>query len=98
MKITGEFDVIIVGAGISGMYMLYRMRELGLSTRVIEMGSDLGGGGLISTGHDCLHFCQMLLNKGELGGVRLVGRKTVELMTRNHLPDNVDLTSMVHLF
>ena len=37
------FDVVIVGAGISGMYMLYRMRELGLSTRVIEMGSDVGG-------------------------------------------------------
>ena len=38
-----DFDVIIVGAGISGMYMLYRMRQLGLSTRVIEMGSDVGG-------------------------------------------------------
>ncbi len=43
MKSAGKFDVIIVGAGISGMYMLYRMRELGLSARVIEMGSDLGG-------------------------------------------------------
>lgn len=38
-----RFDVIIVGAGISGMYMLYRMRQLGLSTRVIEMASDVGG-------------------------------------------------------
>ncbi len=37
------FDVAIVGAGISGLYMLYRMRELGLSTRVIEMASDVGG-------------------------------------------------------
>ena len=37
------FDVVIVGAGISGMYMLYKMRELGLSTRVLEMGSDVGG-------------------------------------------------------
>ena len=37
------FDVVIVGAGISGMYMLYRMRGLGLSTRVIEMASDVGG-------------------------------------------------------
>ncbi len=38
-----SFDVVIVGAGISGMYMLYRMRELGLSSRVIEMGSGVGG-------------------------------------------------------
>ena len=43
MKPVDRFDVIIVGAGISGMYMLYRMRQLGLSTRVIEMASDVGG-------------------------------------------------------
>ena len=53
-----------------------------------------GGGGLISTAGDYLRFCQMLLNKGQLEGVRLVGRKTVELMTSNHLPQNGDLTSM----
>ncbi|WP_342360910.1 serine hydrolase domain-containing protein [Terrarubrum flagellatum] len=44
-----------------------------------------GGGGLVSTASDYLRFCQMMLNKGELGGVRLLGPKTVELMTRNHL-------------
>ncbi len=43
MKSANEFDVIIVGAGIAGMYMLYRMRELGLSVHVIEMASDIGG-------------------------------------------------------
>ena len=43
MKTAGRFDVIIVGAGISGLYMLHRMRKRGLSTRVIEMGADLGG-------------------------------------------------------
>ena len=43
MNSTGEFDVIIVGAGISGMYMLYRMRNLGLSASVIEAGSGVGG-------------------------------------------------------
>jgi len=37
------FDVLIVGAGISGMYMLYRIRELGLSVKVIETGGDVGG-------------------------------------------------------
>ncbi len=44
-----------------------------------------GGGGLVSTAGDYLRFCQMMLNKGEFGGTRLLGRKTVELMTANHL-------------
>ena len=44
-----------------------------------------GGGGLCSTLADYLRFCRMLLHKGELDGVRLLGRKTVELMTVNHL-------------
>lgn len=44
-----------------------------------------GGGGLVSTAGDYLRFCRMMLNKGELDGVRLLGRKTVELMTTNHL-------------
>jgi CubicO group peptidase (beta-lactamase class C family) len=43
-----------------------------------------GGGGLVSTAADYLRFCKMMLNKGELDGVRLLGRKTVELMTRIH--------------
>ena len=43
MKSADKYDVIIVGAGISGMYMLYRMRQLGLSARVIEAGSGIGG-------------------------------------------------------
>ncbi|NOU08353.1 MAG: serine hydrolase, partial [Hyphomicrobiaceae bacterium] len=44
-----------------------------------------GGGGLVSTAGDYMRFCQMLLNKGTLDGVRLLGRKTVSFMTRNHL-------------
>ena len=44
-----------------------------------------GGGGLVSTAADYMRFCRMMLNKGELDGVRLLGRKTVELMTCNHL-------------
>jgi CubicO group peptidase (beta-lactamase class C family) len=44
-----------------------------------------GGGGLVSTAADYLRFAQMLLNGGELGGTRLLSRKTIELMTRNHL-------------
>ena len=45
-----------------------------------------GGIGLVSTASDYARFAQMLLNGGELEGARLLGRKTVELMTMNHLP------------
>lgn len=48
-----------------------------------------GGGGLVSTAMDYLRFCQMMLNGGELDGQRLLGRKTVDLMTSNHLPEGV---------
>ena len=53
-----------------------------------------GGGGLISTTPDYFRFCGMMLNRGELDGERLLGRKTVETMTSNHLPGGGDLTSM----
>ena len=43
------------------------------------------GHGLHSTAADYLRFCQMILNGGELDGVRLLGRKSVELMSCNHL-------------
>ncbi len=48
-----------------------------------------GGGGLVSTASDYLRFCRMLLNRGELEGVRIVAPRTVDLMTRNHLPEAV---------
>jgi cation diffusion facilitator CzcD-associated flavoprotein CzcO len=38
-----HYDAIIVGAGISGMYLLHRLRQLGMTTRVFEAGSDVGG-------------------------------------------------------
>lgn len=53
-----------------------------------------GGGGLCSTASDYLTFCRALLNRGELGGVRLLGPKTLTLMTSNHLPGGRDLTEM----
>jgi CubicO group peptidase (beta-lactamase class C family) len=53
-----------------------------------------GGGGLCSTVADYLTFCRALLNGGELGGVRLLGPKTLKLMASNHLPGGVDLPAM----
>ena len=48
-----------------------------------------GGGGLVGTAADYLRFCRFMLNRGELDGVRLLGRKTVALMTMNHLPGDM---------
>ncbi len=47
-----------------------------------------GGGGLVSTAADYLRFCQMLLNGGELDGVRLLAPQTIRHMASNHLPPN----------
>jgi CubicO group peptidase (beta-lactamase class C family) len=46
-----------------------------------------GGGGLVSTAADYARFCQMMLNGGQLDGVRLLSRKTVDLMRIDHLGD-----------
>jgi len=53
-----------------------------------------GGGGLLSTAYDYNRFTAMLLNGGELDGNRLLSSRTVELMTRNHLPNSCDLASI----
>jgi CubicO group peptidase (beta-lactamase class C family) len=53
-----------------------------------------GGGGLVGTTGDYLRFCEMLRRGGELDGARIVGRRTLELMTRNHLPGGADLSSL----
>ena len=50
-----------------------------------------GGGGLVSTTEDYTRFCQMLVNGGELDGVRVLGRKTIDLMRTNHLPGRGEL-------
>jgi CubicO group peptidase (beta-lactamase class C family) len=46
-----------------------------------------GGGGLVSTASDYMRFCLMLLNKGQFAGERLLKAETVEMMTRDHLPE-----------
>src|SRR5260221_1564592 len=49
-----------------------------------------GGGGLLSTAADYARFAGLLLHGGELDGVRLLSRKTMQLMIRNHLPANLN--------
>lgn len=53
-----------------------------------------GGGGLVSTARDYHRFCRMCLDGGALDGARILGRKTIDLMTRNHLPGGADLSAM----
>jgi CubicO group peptidase (beta-lactamase class C family) len=48
-----------------------------------------GGGGLTSTAEDYYHFAQMLANRGELNGARILAPATVKLMTSNHVPENL---------
>ena len=38
-----DFDAVVIGAGVSGLYQLYKLRELGLDVRVFETGSGVGG-------------------------------------------------------
>ena len=53
-----------------------------------------GGGGLVSTASDYLRFAQMLLNGGVLDGERVLGPRTLALMTQNHLPGAQDLAAL----
>ncbi len=63
--------------------------ESGESLRLLEVRDppnfESGGGGLVSTASDYARFLQMLLNNGALDGMRLLSRKTIELMTADHL-------------
>jgi CubicO group peptidase (beta-lactamase class C family) len=54
-----------------------------------------GGGGLAGTAADYLRFARMLLNQGELDGVRYLSPKTVALMTMNHLPGNAEIADLM---
>ena len=63
-------------------------RDLTLRPRFLS-----GGGGMVSTAPDYLRFAQMLLNGGELGGVRLLARHSVALMTCDHLPPTVEFSA-----
>ena len=77
---------------------LYEHNPLGeprfMETPALDVTYLSGGGGLFSTMSDYYQFASMLLNQGELNGKRIIGRKTIELMTTNHLPDGKDLTEM----
>jgi CubicO group peptidase (beta-lactamase class C family) len=53
-----------------------------------------GGGGLVSTAHDYLRFCRMMLNRGMLDGVQILSPKTVALFSLNYLPDGREVADL----
>jgi CubicO group peptidase (beta-lactamase class C family) len=53
-----------------------------------------GGGGLVSTAHDYLRFCRMMLNGGALDGAQILSPKTVALFSINYLPDGREVADM----
>ena len=65
----------------------------GLPVQLVEIRTaprfESGGGGLFSTMDDYARFAQMLYLRGTLGSTRIIGRKTLEFMTSNHLAENV---------
>ena len=79
----------LYGRGPDKQLRLLDDPEKGRLLRVPALES--GGGGLVGTLDDYARFCQMLLNGGELDGVRILGRPTVEMMRTNHLPGGGEL-------
>ncbi len=93
MKDTGFYvpedkaDRLSARYGVSKERKLIIKKELRRTGELPKLLS--GGGGLVSTASDYLRFSQMLLNKGELEGKRILGSRTVEFMTENHLPAHI---------
>jgi len=72
-----------------GLHVVNENKLLHSPRQTPVSGNTIFGGthGLFSTASDYMNFCQMLLNEGEYQGKRLLSRKTVELMTVNHVGD-----------
>jgi CubicO group peptidase (beta-lactamase class C family) len=68
--------------------------DAGGSTYAAPPNLESGGGGLVSTAHDYMRFCRMMLHGGALDGVRILSPKTVALFSLNHLPGNKELADM----
>lgn len=68
--------------------------DAGKSTYAAPPSLESGGGGLVSTAHDYLRFCRMMLHGGTLDGVQILSPKTVALFSLNHLPENRELADM----
>ncbi|MDA1300261.1 MAG: serine hydrolase [Proteobacteria bacterium] len=73
----------------------YELQDAPASSRYLEPRTYFSGaGGMVSTAHDYMQFCKMLLGGGELNGERIIGTRTLEYMATNHLPGDGDLASL----
>ena len=99
-KITGPLKLAATGFSVEQSeagYIVQPQVDPGTGKRPAMIVDNLtskpkwlsGGGGMVSTAGDYTRFCQMLLNGGQLNGVRLLSPKTVALMTSDHLPPGV---------
>jgi CubicO group peptidase (beta-lactamase class C family) len=68
--------------------------DAGKSTYAAPPLLESGGGGLVSTAHDYMRFCKMMLHGGELDGVRILGPKTVAQFSLNYLDGGRELAAM----
>jgi CubicO group peptidase (beta-lactamase class C family) len=68
--------------------------DAGKSTYAAPPKLESGGGGLVSTAHDYMRFCRMMLHGGMLDGVQILSPKTVALFSLNFLPNNQELADM----
>jgi CubicO group peptidase (beta-lactamase class C family) len=69
--------------------------DAGKSTYAEPPKLESGGGGLVSTSHDYMRFCRMMLGGGTLDGVQILSPKTVEMFSLNLLPGGKMLTDLV---
>jgi CubicO group peptidase (beta-lactamase class C family) len=69
--------------------------DAGKSTYAEPPKLESGGGGLVSTLHDYMQICRMMLGGGTLNGVQILSPKTVEMFSMNLLPDGKLLTDLV---
>jgi len=68
--------------------------DAGKSTFAAPPLLESGGGGLVSTTHDYMRFCRMMLGGGILDGVQILSPKTVALFSLNHLPNGAQMVDM----
>jgi len=68
--------------------------DAGNSTYATPPSLESGGGGLLSTAHDYMRFCRMMVHGGALDGVQILSPKTVAMFSLNYLPDNRELADM----
>jgi CubicO group peptidase (beta-lactamase class C family) len=87
----GRFACCYQPEGSGGLKLQDDSRE---STYAKPPRLESGGGGLVSTAHDYLRFCRMMVNGGTLDGVQILSPKTVALFSLNYLPEGREVADM----